>query len=398
MTGGRRGPDVFSESTRQAGLGRSPRRCRNRCFFCYVKGLPPGLRKGLYLRDDDPVHSFLFGSFVTLTNLSGRDWKLLEQRRPSPLRVSVHTTDLELRRRLLGNPQAPDILEQLGRLGALGIRVHVQVVLCPGVNDGPHLEQTVADLAGLHSVVESVALVPVGLSLPLEEKLASRPGPWPLARFTPQESGALLEWAAPRQREFSHTLGRTFLHLADEFYMLAGWPLPEASQYDGFPQYQNGVGMVRTLLDEWARLEGRIVQGMESGWQPGPRRLVALCGALIAPVIGDLGRRLARATGLEVAVVSVENRLFGPGVTVSGLLGGQDLLAALPPLGQGDLALVPRRALEARGRRFLDGLSLEQLRRRARPGRVALVDRPGDLSRALWREKALTRGTRPCAA
>lgn len=392
-----KGGQVLLEGAREA-RGRGPRRCRNRCFFCYVKGLPPRLRPSLYLRDDDLLHSFLFGSFVTLTNLSERDWKLLEGRRLSPLQVSVHTTNLELRRLMLGNPRAPDILGQLGRLGSLGIRVHAQVVLCPGLNDGAHLEETIEDLVRLHQVVESVALVPVGLSLHLKERLASRPGPWPLTHFTPQRSRGLLEWAAPRQEAFRRALGRSFLHLADEFYLLADCPIPEAPCYDGFPQYQNGVGMVRTLLDGWVKFERKVKERVRAGDAPGLRRLVVLCGTLIAPILKDLSCRLGEITGQEVIVAPVQNRLFGPQVTVSGLLAGRDLLEALPPLGEGDVVLVPRRALEASGRLFLDSLSLRRFRSLARPARVVLVERPGDLGRALWGSRAVSKEGVVCAA
>ncbi|MDP2663191.1 MAG: DUF512 domain-containing protein [Dehalococcoidia bacterium] len=378
---------------------RGPRRCRNRCFFCYVTGLPAGLRRTLYLRDDDPLHSFLFGNFVTLTNLSERDWRLLESRRLSPLRVSVHATDLDLRRRMLGNSQAPDILEQLGRLVRLGIHVHAQVVLCPGVNDGAFLEKTVHDLARLGSMVESVAVVPVGLSRPLEEKLASRPGPWPLARFTPDQCRALLGWAISRQEGFRNSFGRTFLHMADEFYLLAEHPIPEAGSYDGFPQYQNGIGMVRTLLDDWVRLEARTRRRLEEGKLVRPERLIILSGKLIAPLIKDLGRGFASIINRDLIVVPVENRLFGARVTVSGLISGRDYLEALPALSAGDLVLTPRRALESSGRLFLDSLSLRKFRRLAMPARVALVDRPGDLDRVIWQKRDSSANERPlCAA
>lgn len=389
---------MISECSPVTGRARGPRRCRNRCFFCYVKGLPSGLRPTLYLRDDDPLHSFLFGNFVTLTNLSDRDWRLLEARRLSPLRVSVHATDLDLRRRMLGNPNAPDVLDQLVRLGQLGIRAHAQVVLCPGVNDGAHLEKTVADLAGLGPVVESVAAVPVGLSLPLEDRLTARPGPWPLDRYTPDQSRALLGWAAPRQQQFRRTRGQTFLHLADEFYLLSGRPVPEASHYDGFPQYQNGIGMVRTMLDDWNRLEARAAQRLAAGESPRAARLIALCGTLVAPLVAGLAQRLGRIVEREFIVVPVSNRLFGPRVTVSGLVSGRDYLEALPPLRDGDLVTIPRRALESGGRLFLDSLSLTEFRRRVRPGRVALVDRPGDLGRVLWTKTAEINKGSLCAA
>lgn len=398
MTRGRPVANLDLEDEVPARTARGPRLCRNRCFFCYVKGLPAGLRRTLYNRDDDPLHSFLFGNFVTLTNLSERDWTLLKTRRLGSLRVSVHATDPDLRRRMLGNPQAPDVLQQLVRLGALGIPVHAQVVLCPGVNDGPQLDKTIADLTHLGSIVQSVAVVPVGLSVPLERRLASCPGPWPLDRFTPDQSRSLLEWAAPRQEAFRLARGMTFLYLADEFYMLAGQPVPEAASYDGFPQYQNGIGMVRTLLDDWARLEKRTRERLDAGARLSPRRLVVLCGKLIAPVIKDLGRSLAAIIDREVTVVPVENRLFGPRVTVSGLVPGRDYMDALPALGEGDLVLVPRRALESSGRLFLDSLSLRDFRLSALPARVVPVERAGDLGRVIWARAAGANRAKLCAA
>lgn len=391
-------PSSRSDSVHETGRDRGPRRCRNNCFFCYVKGLPAGLRKSLYIRDDDLLQSFVYGSFVTLTNLSERDWCLLEQRRLSPLRVSIHATDLDLRRRMLGNPQAPNILDQLQRLGKLGIRVHAQVVLCPGVNDGAAMEKTVRDLAAMDPVVESLALVPVGLSLPLEENIQRRPAPWPVARFNAEQSRRIIEWAEPRQEEFRRTLGKTFLQLADEFYLLAGRPIPAAAQYDGFPQYQNGIGAVRTLLDDWEKFERQTRQKIDTGNKPVPRRLIALCGKLIAPVIKDLTRSIVEATGLDVTVVPVENRLFGPRVTVSGLIPGRDYLDAVPSSREGDLVLVPRRAIEASGRYFLDNLSLQCFRRLVRPAAVRTVDRPADLSRALWDSPSKGTMKKQCAA
>ncbi len=398
MTQGRPVASIDPDSEGQARRSRGPRRCRNRCFFCYVKGLPSGLRHTLYLKDDDPLHSFLFGNFVTLTNLSEHDWRLLELRRLSPLRVSVHATEVALRRRMLGNPQAPDVLDQIRRLGSLGIHVHAQVVLCPGVNDGPHLDKTIDDLAAISPTVDSVAVVPVGLSLPLEERLAAHPGPWVLDRFTPEQSRDLLEWAAVRQEAFRRSVGRTFVYMADEFYLLAGRPVPEAAHYDGFPQYQNGIGMVRSLLDDWVRLEMRARERLKAGFCPRPQRLIVLSGKLIAPVISSLARSLSGIIDREIVVLPVENRLFGPRVTVSGLIPGRDYLEALPTLREGDMVLVPRRALESSGRLFLDSVSLRDFRRLARPAQVTPVERPGDLGRALWRGQDTSNKGTPCAA
>jgi putative radical SAM enzyme (TIGR03279 family) len=377
----------FKQGNGRSGLRalevRGIRRCRNRCPFCFVSGLPPGLRQSLYVKDDDYVQSFLFGSFVTLTNLSGRDWTALQRRRPSPLFVSVHATEQGLRRRMLGNPQAPDIMEQLRRLGEMGIVVHAQVVLCPGVNDGAHLDRTVADLAALYPTVESVAVVPMGVSRYLEAKLKTASGPWPITPCDPSYSLALIQWAAAWQEDFRRELGQGFLHLADEFYLVAGQPLPPAACYDGFPQYHNGVGLTRSLLEGWPRAEGRLRKRAEKGATPRARRLIVLCGVLIAPVIRELAERLVEVCGVPTRVVAVENRFFGPRVTVSGLLTGGDLLSALPSLKEGDVVLVPRRALEASGRLFLDGMTLQQFRRRV-GAPVTMAEEGRDLERALW--------------
>jgi len=306
-----------------------PRVCRNRCEFCFVRQMRPGLRKSLYIKDDDYRYSFLFGHFVTLTNLGDEDWDRLAEQRLSPLYVSVHATDPELRRRFLSRKAAPDILDQLRRLAGLNIEVHTQVVLVPGLNDGENLERTVRDLEGMRGrPVASVGVVPVGLT---------RYHPGRCRTYTPAESRALLAQVQPWREANRKRWGSTFVYPSDEWYLVAGLEVPPARDYDGFPQVENGVGMVRRLLDEWQALKGSL-----AGRKLRPATLA--CGTLIAPVLRDIVDELNELTGANWRLVPVVNEFFGPVTTVSGLLTGQDVVAALRrgPEPPGELALLPR--------------------------------------------------------
>lgn len=362
------------------------RLCTNRCPFCFLDQLPHGLRSSLYLRDDDYRLSFLYGNFVTLTNLRPEDWERLAEQRLSPLYVSVHATEPELRRLLLGRRNLPDIREQLARLGRLGITVHAQVVLCPGVNDGVHLERTIKDLAGLFPAVRSVALVPVGLT---RFRRPAQPGlegvAFSLRPYTPAEADALLHWAAPYRRAFRKRWGCTFLYPADEFYLLAGRPVPPARRYDGFPQVENGVGLVRLLLDNWTRLRRRLPQERFR-----PRRLTLACGTLIAPLLSRLaGEFSVLQEGLSIEVLPVENITFGPTVTISGLLTGEALRAGLRK-ARGEILFLPQAAFDERGR-TLDEVSLKALEQElGRP--IFLAERMSQVVRMLRRLESVGEG------
>ncbi len=304
------------------------RRCTNRCDFCFVQQNAPGMRPSLYVKDDDYRYSFLLGNFVTLTNLTADDWARLAEQRLSPLYVSVHTTDWALRRRFLGNPNAPDLLEQLRRLAGLGIVVHAQVVLVPGLNDGEQLARTVADLTALYDEpVASVSVVPVGLTR--YHRGRCRP-------YTAEESRAVLDQVEKWRMENREKRGCTFLYPSDEWYLVAGREVPPADEYDDFPQVENGVGMVRLLLDEWADLS-RTVRSPR-GEQPAA---TLVCGTLIAPVLERLVEDLNRLTGAKVRLFPVVNRFFGSLTTVSGLLTGQDVVAALAGQPAGEMVLLP---------------------------------------------------------
>jgi putative radical SAM enzyme (TIGR03279 family) len=328
------------------------RTCNNSCFFCFLKGNPKGLRKTLYVKDDDYRLSFFHGNFVTLTNLTEDDWQRLEEQRLSPINVSVHATEPELRRYLLGNKAAPDICEQLRRIGALGIQANTQVVLCPGVNDGDALERTVRDLTALHPTVQNVSIVPVGATMTAEERIARGVHSDEVEGCTPEFARAIIAQIRPWQRRFHSDHGRTGVYLADEYYLAAGVDPPAASQYDGFPQFENGIGMARSLIEDWRRV--RRAHSTGAAQPAGVRRISLVCATLIAPTLQRLGSEFTDATGIAVQVHAMRNEFFGPRVNVSGLLTSRDLIAQLGGRDLGDLAVFPRYALDYTGGRFLD--------------------------------------------
>jgi putative radical SAM enzyme (TIGR03279 family) len=328
------------------------RTCNNRCFFCFLRGLPKGLRSSLYVKDDDYRLSFLHGSFITLTNLGEEDWRRIGEQRLSPLYVSVHATEPRLRRYLLGNPSAPNVMPQLRRLKEMGIAVHTQVVLCPGVNDGPHLARTVQDLAGLYPAVRSIAVVPAGASKYAKDRIARAGHGQEMQACSPEGARSLLRQAAPWQREFRRRWGVSLVYLADEYYLAAGAALPSAARYDGYPQFENGVGMARSLIEGWRRARQRAGEGVRP--RSGLRRVTLVCGTLIEPLLPRLTLELEELTGLRLEVIALENRFFGRRVNVSGLLVAEDVVEDLRGRSLGDLVVLPRHALDHAGERFLD--------------------------------------------
>ena len=337
--------------------------CNNTCFFCFLKGLPKGLRRPLYLKDDDYRLSFLHGNFVTLTNLSQDDWQRLEQQRLSPLHISVHATELELRRRMLGNRRAPDIREQLRRLAAMRIEAHTQVVLCPGVNDGDALDQTVGELLQ-HENVLSIGVAPVGSSIQGEERIDDAG----MRACTPAEARRAVRQLGRWQRRARNQRGASIVFPTDEIYLTAGARIPAAGRYDGFPQWENGVGMVRTLLDDWRRARRRLREGRVQLPAKRPRRITLACGTLIAPILQTLAAEMSEWIDLEIDVVPVANSLFGARVNVSGLLPGADFAAALAGRDPGARVFLPRASLDYFGKRFLDDMTPAELE--------AQLDRP----------------------
>lgn len=347
--------------------------CNNTCFFCFLKGLPKGLRRPLYLKDDDYRLSFLHGNFVTLTNLSDDDWARLEEQRLSPLHVSVHATELELRRQMLGNRRAPDIRAQLRRLAEMRIEAHTQVVLCPGVNDGAALDQTVGELLE-HENVISIGVAPVGSSIQGEERI----GDEGMRALTAPEARRTVRQLARWQRRSQAERGASVVFPTDEIYLTAGARIPAAPRYDGFPQWENGVGMVRTLVDDWRRARRRLREGRIMLPDNRPARVSLACGTLIAPILTDLAAELTELIDVRIDVVAVANSLFGARVNVSGLLPGADFAAALADRELGEQVFLPRASLDYFGKRFLDDLTPAELE--ARLGRpVAFVYTLSDL-------------------
>ncbi len=330
------------------------RECNNNCEFCFIRGLPKGLRRSLYVRDDDYRYSFLFGSFVTLTNLTELDWQRITYQRLSPLRVSIHATDPDVRARMLAHPGTAPILPQLRRLGAAGVQVHGQIVLCPGINDGEVLSRTLVDLTGIEQVVQSVAVVPVGISEHL-----------PVRRIRPvrvDEAREAVGRAMEVHRRERRRLGRGLVYPSDELFLLAGLPLPGERFYDGFPQMQNGVGLVRVLVADWRRHRRRLPARLSQ-----PRRVAWLCGRAAYPALMQMAEDANRVEGLRVEVRAVESTLFGTAISVSGLMSGLDATNTLQDMTV-DLAVLPRSAFGHAGERTLDDWSVEDIAEVSRVG------------------------------
>jgi putative radical SAM enzyme (TIGR03279 family) len=355
----------------------APARCRNNCIFCFVHQLPKGLRKPLYVKDEDYRLSFLNGNYVTLANLRPAELDRIIEQRLSPLYISVHATNPELRQRMLGKAGLPPILDQLQVLAAARITLHTQVVLCPGINDGPELERTVADLAALYPAVQSLAIVPLGLTR-YRRNL-------PQLRAVDREyaKGFISEWG-PRARALKKQLGRPFLFLADEFYLKAALPFPDLREYGDLPQIENGVGMVPLFLRE----AGRTVRTARS---VGDFRVTVVTGVSSFAFVAEFLAKLGEKTGLTIVPLAVENRLFGESVTVSGLVTGNDIIAALAGVDIGRALLVPDVMLKEGEGIFLDDLSLETLEERLRCRVMPFDSTPQGLYRAL-RKIARSRG------
>ncbi len=326
--------------------------CKNKCIFCFVDQMPPGMRPSLYFKDDDSRLSFLFGNYITLTNLTEGDIDRIIEMRISPVNISVHTTDPALRVAMMKNPRAADSLRWLEKLCRAGIRVNTQLVLCPGYNDGPALEKTLEDLGRLWPNLQSIACVPVGLT-------RYRQGLTPLEPFTQAGAARVIDtvhrFAGRMQREH----GERVAYPSDEFFLKAQRPLPPASYYGEFDQLENGVGLLALLEDEFT-------QAMEADDSTDAAAdLTVVTGVAAWPLLRSLADRVERKhPGVRLRVQAVVNRVFGELITVAGLVTGQDILQQLAgkPLGQG--VLLPGVMLRHEQDRFLDDLTLEELQSR----------------------------------
>ena len=326
--------------------------CRNRCLFCFVDQLPPRMRKTLYIKDDDYRYSFLYGNFITLTNLTEKDWRKIIDMNLSPLYVSVHCTDPQLRVKILGSKRAASIHEDLKRLLAAGIEIHTQIVLCPGINDGEILKQSIEELSSYYPTVQSVGIVPVGLTghrLKLPQ----------LQVVNPEQSRNLIAIINNYQAKYRKVLQTGFVYLADEFFIKAGVAFPDAEYYDDYCQIENGIGLARIFLDEFARLEKSLPEQVDK------REVFIITGVSAMMVLETVVKRLNLIKGLTVYLLPVENHYFGGNVSVTGLLTGKDILQVMENKYQGQDVIIPEIVFKQGDDVLLDNISLEELRQRS---------------------------------
>ena len=342
------------------------RLCCNKCLFCFVDQLPQNARPSLRLKDDDWRMSLMMGNYVTLTNVSDHELDRIIRRHASPLYISVHAMEPGLRSRILGTPRGARLPEQLKRLAGGGIEFHAQAVLCPGLNDGEALADTIEKLAAMHPAARSLALVPVGLT-------DHREGLCPLHKYTPEEARAVLDIAERWREKLLRELGTRFVFPSDEFYLAAGRPLPEDGEYEDYEQIDDGVGMLRLLETEFSEAYADLPE--ERKQSGGGKTLLAACGVSAAPFL----RQMFAAhplTGLTVDVRALENGFFGPSVTVSGLLTGGDLVRGLQG-AEGAAVLISACMLRDGETVFLDDMTLEEVSRALKKP-VIPVGRRGD--------------------
>jgi PDZ domain protein len=325
------------------------RECANHCYFCFVDMIAPDMRHSLSVKDDDYRLSFLYGNFVTLTNMGPADFSRIERFHLSPLYVSVQCTNPVLRAEMLRYKGAADILGQLAKLEQAGAEYHTQVVLCYGLNDGAELERTIRDITARRPYALSLAIVPVGLT-------KHRSDPFPLVQFDREGAARVIDEVERWQKEIRAEEGRTFIYLGDEFYFLAGREVPPAEMYDGFPQLDNGIGLTRNFIEEWSSMDppsGKVNQ---------PAKLAVISGTAVAPVMEQLAREID-PDGVRIRVLAVENIHFGATVNVSGLLTGYDIMQALRGISdQVEGVLIPSAALREGEDVFLDDVSLDDMR------------------------------------
>ena len=358
-------------------LGDKIHTCKNKCVFCFIHQMPKKMRKTLYLMDDDFRLSFMHGNYVTLTNLTPEEWSRIKEQKLSPLYVSVHATDPELRGILLGRKEPTPILPQLRELADSRIDVHAQIVLCPGLNDGNALRQTLEELAREHrsqtakrAGVESVAIVPVGLTR-FRERLPK------LDSAGRDYARGMIDEIERISKGFRNRLGTRFAWLSDEWYFLADLPFPAASHYEEFPQLEDGIGTVRLFLDDARSLERRLPESA-----PNPVSATLVTAELPAGIVRGFADRLNRIQGVDLNVCVVKNHFFGGGINIAGLLTAQDILAHLTRFPARETVYIPSICLRD-GNLFLDDCTVEELR--AESGRDIRVTEPSprDLASAL---------------
>lgn len=345
--------------------------CENACPFCFIKQIPKGMRRSLYVMDDDFRYSMLYGSFVTLTNLSEEDWQRIEEQHISPMHVSVHATNPDLRVELVGNPKAGKIMDDLARLERAGIDFHCQLVLVPGVNDGEEMDRSLRDLSTFGERLKSIAGVPVGLSKHGQERQSKQvrlsrtcmrrlPGVNQEAirvrRYEPDEAAKVIDQAEVWQERFRHERGDTFYHLGDEFYLMTGREVPDADHYAGFPQVEDGIGITRFFLQEMEQYLRRARPGVLRGTAG-----TIACGTLVAPTMTKAMERFNTYTGSRLTVRGIDNNYLGTEINVSGLLSGADLIEQLKDEPANGPIFVTKKMISDRTGTLLDDTRIEDV-------------------------------------
>lgn len=352
-----------------------PTQCGNKCVFCFVHQLPRGLRPPLYVKDEDYRLSFLYGNYVTLSNIGRDELDRIIAQRLSPLYISVHATNPVLREKLLGRSEILPILDIMRELAAARIVMHTQVVLCPGLNDEEELARTVQDLADLHPSVQSLAVVPVGLT-------KHRKGLPVLEPVSADYAGAFIRQWQPEADRFARELGAPFLFLADEFYIKSGIPFPPLESYGDLPQIENGIGMIPLFLDEAAHVLKRARKGK-------PVTITVVTGESPYSYLTEFLDGLSVRTGAAFRAVAVRNRLFGASVTVTGLVCGGDIVEELKGVELGDAVFVPDVMLKEGEGVFLDNMSVEQLREALGVPVVVVESTPSGIAGALRQVRSM---------
>lgn len=324
--------------------------CNNKCIFCFIDQLPKGMRKTLYFKDDDSRLSFLQGNFITLTNISEDDIKRIIEYRISPINISVHTTDPKLRTFMLNNKNAGNLYNILERFSAANIEMNCQIVLCPGINDGESLKKTVEDLSHLYPSIHSVAVVPVGLT-------KYREGLYPIDGYNKQLASKLLDEIHEYQRYFFTKKGTRFIYASDEFYILAGVELPKVEQYEGFPQIENGVGLIRNF-----DMEIKKVLKDEKINLNKAKSYLLITGVSAFEFIKKIAVKMENSfSGLSLDVKAIKNDFFGHSVTVSGLVTGKDIFMQVKDYDLKDGIIIPRSMLKSGEDIFLDDITVKEL-------------------------------------
>ena len=326
------------------------RQCANNCYFCFVDQVAPNMRDSLYIKDDDYRLSFLYGNFVTMTNMGPRDLERIHRLHLSPLYISVHTTNPKLRGEMLRTKRGELIMEQLAKLNEADVEYHTQVVLCPGLNDGAELDRTIQDIISMQPCAKTLGVVPVGLT-------KFRENCYPLKTFDAQGAKKVIEQVRHWQEKMRKQTGKNFIYLSDEFYLLAGEALPKAEEYDGFPQLDNGIGLTRNFIEQWkeTKINPNNYQKLLN--------LDIICGKSAGKVIKNLVDEL-NIDNLNANVLALENEFFGHEVTVTGLLTGQDIIKNLKQnKANRDGIIIPSCALREGEDIFLDDYTLEDIKK-----------------------------------